>query len=114
MAIQPVHLHEKGTKVAVLHKGLLSLIKNQSGISDHDREILQGRLAPEAKDQTFGPVTAEVVGLWQNQLKTRPDLPPELKNKVKNLPVSPIAGKGNGDVDEVTAEALNWLVTNGG
>jgi hypothetical protein len=27
-----------------------------------------------------------------------------------NLPISPITGRGNGDVDEVTAEALNWLL----
>jgi len=50
--------------------------------------------------------TAELVGRWQHHMKNWPDylpvLPPGLTAKVQNLPVS--TGKGNGDLDEVTAE----------
>jgi hypothetical protein len=113
-AIQPVHLHNSGPKVSNLHKGLLFLVLHQPGISDNDRKTLQQRLAPELRTQTFGDATAELVGIWQNQLKNWPDylpvLPQGLKAKVQNLPMSPNAGRGNGDVDEVTAEALNWLL----
>jgi hypothetical protein len=66
------------------------------------------------RTQTFGDATAELVGIWQNQLKNwpnyLPDLPKKLKLKVQNLLISPNTGRGNGDVDEVTAEALNWLL----
>ncbi|WP_027522689.1 hypothetical protein [Bradyrhizobium sp. Ec3.3] len=111
-AIQPVHLHETGPKVSNLHQGLLFIVLHQPGISDHDRKILQRRLAPEVKADNFGDATAELVGIWQYQLKNWPDylpkLPPPLKDKVQKLPVS--MGRGNGDVDGVTAEALNWLL----
>jgi hypothetical protein len=117
--IKPVHLHDTGPKVSNLHKGLLFLVLHQPGVSDNDRKTLQRRLAPELRAQTFGDATAELVGLWQYQLKNWPDylpaLPKNLKTKVQNLPgsVSPraiVAGRGNGDVDAVTAEALNWLL----
>ena len=112
--IQPVHLHNSGLKVSNLQKGLLFLVLHQPGISDDDRKILQQRLAPELRTQTFGDATAELVGIWQNQLKNWPDyllvLPKWLKAKVQNILISPNTGKGNGDVDEVTAEALNWLL----
>ena len=108
--IQPVHLQNTGPKVSNLHKGLLFLIIYQSGISDNDRKTLQGRLAPELRTQTFGNATAELVGIWQYQLKSWPDRPARLEAKMENLPISPITGRGNGDVDEVTAEALNWLL----
>jgi hypothetical protein len=119
-AIQPVHLHKTGPKVSNLHKGLLFLLFHQPGISDGNRKVLQARLAPELGSQTFGDATAELVGLWQYQLKNWPDylppLPKALKLKVQNLPGlgtptgALVAGKGNGDVDDVTAEALNWLL----
>ena len=108
-AIQPVHLHDTGAKVSNLQKGLLFLILNQSGISDNDRKTLQRRLAPELREQTFGKATEDLVGIWQGQLKRRRDLPEELKNKVKTLPIGQ-NDQGNGDVDKVTAEALNWLL----
>ena len=114
-AIQPVHLHDKGAKVSNLHKGLLFLLLHQS-ISDNDRETLQQRLAAELRGQTFGSVTEELVGMFQNQLKqraarARSDVPDKLKEKLRNLPVSDRTGRGNGDVDELTAEGLNWLLT---
>ena len=109
-AIQPVHLQNKGPKVSNLHKGLLFLILHQSGISNNDRKTLQVQLAPELRKQTFGNASAELVGIWQNQLKSWPDRPAKLAAKMANLPISPITGRGNGDVDEVTAEALNWLL----
>lgn len=112
--IRPVHLHDVGPKVSNLHKGLLFLVLHQPGISDNDRKTLQERLAPELREQTFGDATAELVGIWQSQLKNWPNylpaLPPNLKTKVQNLRVSPTTGRGSGDVDEVTAEALNWLL----
>ena len=112
--IQPVHLHNTGPKVSNLHKGLMFLLIYQPGISNNDRKTLQRRLAPELRTQTFGDATAELVGIWQYQLRNWPNylppLPLWLKAKVQNLPISPITGRGNGDVDEVTAEALNWLL----
>lgn len=52
--------------------------------------------------------------MWQYQLKNWPDylpaLPQKLKTKIQSLPGSVAGGKGNGAVDEVTAEALNWLL----
>lgn len=113
-AIQPVHLHDTGPKVSNLHKGLLFLVLHQRGISDNDRAKLSKRLAPEVATVTFGNATAEVVGMWQYQFKSWPDylpaLPKALKDKVKDLPVSPITGRGNGDVDVITADFLNWLL----
>jgi hypothetical protein len=112
--IQPVHLLDIGPKVSNLHKGLLFLVFHQPGISDDDRKSLQRRLAPEVGTQTFGKATAELVGIWQAQLKNWPDylprLPKWLELKVQNLPISRYTGRGNGDVDVVTAEALNWLL----
>jgi hypothetical protein len=113
-AIQPVHLHNTGPKVSNLHKGLLFLIFHQPGISPNGRKTLAQRLAPELRTQTFGDVTAELVGTWQSQFKNWPNympaLPKWLSKKVQKIPISPLTGRGYGDVDEVTAEALNWLL----
>jgi hypothetical protein len=113
-AIQQVHLRDTGPKVSNLHKGLLFLVLHQRGIDDNDREILSQRLAPEVRTQTFGNATAELIGIWQYQFKNWPNylpaLPQSLKAQVQNLPISPATGRGNGDVDQVTAEALNWLL----
>jgi len=99
-AIKPVHLNQKGDEVSNLHKGLLFLILHQPGISDNDRRTLQQRLAPELRDQTFGNATLDLVRTWQVQLKHRPDAPKNLRD---NLAV-------NGDVEQGTADALNWLL----
>jgi hypothetical protein len=111
--IRPVHLGATGPRVSNLHKGLLFLVLHQPGISDNDRKTLQKGLAPELGTQTFGAWTAHLVGLWQSQLKKWPNylppLPKWLKDKVRTLPILP-TGEGNGDVEEVTAEALNWLL----
>ena len=114
-AIHPVHLHDKGAEVANLHEGLRFLIRHQSGISDNDRQTLQQQLAADLGAQTFGHATAHLVGIFQYQLKRREDLPKEVKAKFKNLPLLPAdAGTGNGDVDDLTAEALNWLLKEAG
>ncbi|MFK4511830.1 hypothetical protein [Bradyrhizobium daqingense] len=111
--IRPIHLHDTGAEVSNLHKGLLFLVLHQPAISDSDRKTLQSRLAPEVRAQIYGAATTELVGIWQNQLKNWPDyfppLPQELKAKVRTLGASP-TGRGTGDVDEVTAEAFNWLL----
>ena len=113
-AIHPVHLNDSGLEVSNLHKGLLFLVVHQPGISDNDRQILQRQLAPEVRTETFGAATAELVGTWQYQFKNWPKyfpgLPPNLKAKVGSLPILVNSGKGNGDVDSVTAEALNWFL----
>jgi hypothetical protein len=99
--IQPVHLHDQGDKVFNLHQGLLFLIRHQSGISENDRRTLRQQLAPDLIDDTFGNATLNLVKTWQDQLKNRPDVP----NKYKGtFPV-------NGDVDQPTADVLNWLLT---
>jgi hypothetical protein len=111
--IKPVHLGDSGPKVSNLHKGLLFLVFHQPGISHNNRKSLQERLAPEVRRETFGNATAELVGIWQYQLKHWPDylpaLPNWLKAEVQKLPMSN-TGPGNGDVDEGTAQALNWLL----
>ena len=109
-AVKPVHLHERGAEVSNLHKGLLFLIVHQSGISDNDRKTLQQRLAPELREERFGDATAEIVGLWQNLLRSWPNLPASLRARVSTLPVSDTTRRGNGDVDEITAEGLNWIL----
>jgi hypothetical protein len=112
--IEPVHLHNKGPRVHNLHKGLLFLIAHQDGMSDNDRRTLTQRLAPDLVTQTFGDVTAEIVGMWQYQFTHWPNympvIPKKLRNKLQNLPMPPSTGRGSGDVDAVTAEALNWLL----
>lgn len=111
--IKPVHLGNSGSKVSNLHTGLLFLVLHQPGISHNDRKTLQQRLAPDVRTQTFGNATAELVGIWQYQFKNWPDYLPDqpkwLKEEVRNLPILG-SGTGNGDVDEVTAKALNWLL----
>jgi hypothetical protein len=110
-AIQAAHLHESGAEVTNLHEGLLSLIRRQPGISDETRAVLEKQLAPDLGAQRFGTATAGLVGIFQYQLKRREDLPKEVKARFKNLPLLPTdAGTGNGDVDDLTAEALNWLL----
>ena len=99
--IQPVRFDDKGAAVSNLHKGLLFLILNQPGISDEDRAILAKRLAPELRDEMFGPATHDLVYIWQDQMKERADVPPEIKRGFVK----------NGDVDAGTARALNWLLT---
>ena len=108
--IRPVHLHESGARVVNLHQGLRFLIRNQPGISDNDRESFQQQLVSDRTARTFGHATAHQVGIWQKQLKFRPDLPQDLKDRLNNLPISTFTEMGNGDVDELTAEALNWLL----
>jgi len=66
-------------------------------------------------DQRYGDATTELVGIWQNQLKNWPNffhpLRPDIAEKVRNtLSISPVTGRGNGDVDDLTAEALNWFI----
>ena len=97
--IKPVHLNNTGTAVSNLHKGLLFLIMGEPGISDNNRRSLQEQLAPDLQTQTFGQATLRLVKLWQEQLNNRPDVPQKLKPLVQN-----------GDVDQKTADALNWLL----
>src|ERR1700755_3328722 len=98
MKIDPVHLHDTRAKVSNLHKALLFLFLNQSGISDNDRRTLQRNLAGELRTQAFGPATADLVGIWQNQLKNWPNYRPAMRagiaNKVRSLPGS-AGGSGN-------------------
>jgi hypothetical protein len=97
--IRPVHLGNTGAAVSNLHKGLLFLIMYEPGISDNDRRTLQKQLAPDLQAQTFGQATLRLVKIWQEQLNNRADVPDNLKPLVQN-----------GDVDQKTANALNWLL----
>ncbi|MBR0696846.1 hypothetical protein [Bradyrhizobium lablabi] len=112
--IKPVHMGDSGPKVSNLHKGLLFLVLHQPGISHNNRKSLQLRLAADVRTQTFGSATAELVGIWQFQLKNWPDYMPAqprwLKDELQNLPMAANTGRGNGDVDTLTAKALNWLL----
>ena len=116
--VPPIHKREHGSEVLNLQHCLLYLILHQPGISNNDRKTLQRRLGPEMRDHTFGDATEELVGLWQAQVKKWPDyfdaLPTEpvgtsLADRVKTLPLES-NGRGNGDVDQITAEALNWIL----
>ena len=113
--IRPIHLGATGEEVANLHKGLLFIFFHESGVSPETRRALRDRLAPDVLDQRYGEATTELVGIWQNQLKNWPNyfhpLRPDIAEKVRNtLSISPVTGRGNGDVDELTAEALNWFI----
>jgi hypothetical protein len=107
--IQPVHMGKKGPEVTNLHLGLVFLIAHQDGISDNDRKTLLERLAPEMRDNEFGEVTRELVGMYQEQLKHWPNYWPKLPKKIADI-VRDIPANYPGDVDKGTAEALNWLV----
>jgi hypothetical protein len=82
-------------------------------------------LALEELNQTFGDETAHVVALWQKLLKE--DAIKELNNPAARkaidadetfkrlleglkyrLPLNERTGEGSGDVDELTADGLNW------
>jgi hypothetical protein len=97
--ITPVHMGNTGAAVFNLHHGLLFLIMNQPGISNNDRRQLQQQLAPDVQTDTFGLATERIVRIWQEQLNSNANLPQNLQNLVVN-----------GDVDQKTAAALNWLL----
>ena len=97
--IKPAHLHDTGAAVSNLHKGLLFIIMDEPGISDDDRQSLQRQLAPEMQPEKFEMATFRLVKILQEQLNSRPDIPKEHKPGVQN-----------GDVDEKTADALNFLL----
>jgi hypothetical protein len=112
MAIEPVHQGDSGPKVATLHRGLLYLIRYQRGMVDETREALESQLAHDLAPNSFGTATAGVVGLFQYQIKNRGKLPKAVKEKFANIPLlRKDDATGNGDVDDLTAEALNWLVS---
>ncbi|WFU44139.1 hypothetical protein QA640_17810 [Bradyrhizobium sp. CB82] len=112
--IKPVHMGDSGPKVANLQNGLLFLLFHEPGISDNNRESLRRLLGPELRTRTYGRATAELVGIYQYQLKNWPDYLPRapqwLKEIVRDMPISTNTGRGNGDVDGGTARALNWLL----
>jgi hypothetical protein len=111
MAIEPVHLGDSGPRVATLHRGLLYLIRNQGGMVKQTRSALESQLAHDLAAKSFGTATAGVVGLFQYQIKNRGNLPKAVKERFANLPLlRKDDATGNGDVDDLTAEALNWLV----
>jgi hypothetical protein len=111
MAIESVHLGDSGAKVAALHRGLLYLIRNQRGMVKQTREMFEKQLVHDRTSNSFGTATAGIVGIFQYQVKNRANLPADVKAKFARLPMLRAdAGTGNGDVDDLTAEALNWLV----
>jgi len=99
-AITPVHLGDNGASVSNLHKALLFLIWTES-IEGTDRQSLKEQLAPEMHPETFGQATFRIVKIFQQNLDSHVgiDFPKDLK-----------APLPNGDVDEITAKALNWLL----
>src|SRR3954469_4757258 len=113
MAIKPVRFGESGAKVTALHKDLLYLIHYQGSVTDGMRAANEAYLAHDLIPNRFGSATAGIVGIYQAQLVSR------VKAKTKNNP-DPVPDKfggipmlrsdtGNGAVDVLTAEALNWL-----
>jgi hypothetical protein len=98
-SIQPVHMDDTGPKVFILHHGLLFLIMNEPGISNNDRRQLQQQLAPDVQADKFGLATEQIVRIWQEQLNSNANLPQNLRGLVVN-----------GDVNQKTAAALNWLL----
>ena len=110
MAIEAVHQGESGPKVATLHKGLLHLIRNQKGIIAETRDKLEQMLADDVATQSFGWATASAVGIFQYQFVNRRDIPKKVKEQYPVPLLRNVDGTGNGDVDDATAGALNWLV----
>jgi len=110
MAIEAVHQGESGPNVATLHKGLLYLIRNQNGIIAQTRDALEKMLAQDVATQSFGWATASAVGNFQYQFVNRRDIPKKVKEKYPVPLLRKDDGTGNGDVDDPTAGALNWLV----
>ena len=111
MAIEAVHQGDRGPRVATLHKGLLYLIRHQFGMEEQTRRAMEAQLKDEVATKSFGAMTAHVVGIFQYQIRNRQDLPADVKKRFAGVPLSrKDDGTGNGDVDDLTAEALNWLV----
>ena len=110
MAIEAVHQGESGPRVAALHKGLLYLNRNQKGIIAQMRDKLEQMLADDVATQSFGWATASAVGIFQYQFVNRRDIPKKVKEKYPVPLLRRDDGTGNGDVDDATAGALNWLV----
>ena len=110
--IRAVHLGEGGERVARLHEGLVFLIRNQRGMVDETRRAMEKQLAHDLAAKSYGTATAGLVGIFQYQIRRRAnDLPADVRAKFAQVPLLPgDAGTGNGDVDDLTAEALNWLV----
>ena len=115
-AIRPVHMGDGGGRVTDLHWGLIYLIRHQSGMENATRVAMERQLAPEVAANHFGRETADIVGIFQGQVVSRvkaktTTTPDPVLDKFGGIPMlRPDAAKGNGDVDELTAEALNWLV----
>jgi len=110
MAIEPVHQNESGDKVATLHKGLLYLIRNQSGIIAETRDALEQMLKHDVDTKSYGWGTTSAVGNFQYQFANRGDIPKKVKGEYPVPLLRNADGTGNGDVDVPTAGALNWLV----
>lgn len=118
MAIETVHFGERGAKVTALHKGLLYLIRNQGSVTEGMRAMLEAQLKHDSIPNQFGTATASIVGIYQAQLRSRATSKGKnsrdpIPDKFKGLPMLSRgdAATGNGDVDDLTAEALNWLVS---
>jgi hypothetical protein len=111
MAIEAVHQDEHGPRVEALHTGLLYLIRNQKGMIKQMRTDLEKMLEPERATNSYGWATTSIVGYFQNQIRNRGNLPKDVKKEFANVPLARRDdGTGNGDVDDLTAKALNWLV----
>jgi hypothetical protein len=65
---------QRQPKSIQLQKGLLFLVLRPAFLTT----ILQQGLASELRTQTFGDATAELSGIWQNQMKNWPDYLPVL------------------------------------
>src|ERR1041384_5839088 len=70
-AIVPVHMGESGPKVAILHRGLLYLIRYNGSVTDGMRAAFEMQLAHDRIPHRFGSATASIVGIYQAQLKSR-------------------------------------------
>ena len=107
--IEPVHEGDTGPKVTILHMGLLFLIGHQ-GNPPSVQQTLLARLAPElGPPHLYGEATRSMVSIYQGQLKNWPDYWPKLPKNIAKI-VLLIPANLPGDVDAVTAEALNWMV----
>lgn len=110
MAIEAVHRDQHGPKVEALHTGLLYLIRNQKGMIEQTRTELEKMLEPERATNSYGWATTSIVGNFQYQFVNRRDIPKKVKEKYPVPLLRNADGTGNGDVDDATAGALNWLV----
>jgi|GEM_PF-1012524 len=87
--VSPLNRNSQGAEVSNLQDGLLLLIRRQIiRLSDEERRFYEEGLLREQREQTYNDITQKLVAIFQEQQQIN-------------------AGNNQGNVDVLTAEALN-------